>query len=468
MSFSRRIELFRLPATVLALFLSTTLVFIPFAISQVSASSANAAIAKAGTSCTRIGLTAIAGAKKFTCIISGTRLVWDKGVNAASEKPQSKPIPAKTLISLTESSKFSQVETCRLKTTLAETNHVGFPRSVSKIPTVGTHKAIAIFVEFNDLPSQKLAMDEWKNTQIPTFEKFVNEMSYGKLSYKVDMYEKFIKINKSVLSYNLDTAHDAPMKSNADAYGLVMDAFKAADPFVDFSQYEFINIVTAVTDKIGFEGAISLAGKILDGKTFNEASFGSIRQYVNDSTQKIWLLHEVGHMMGLMHPANVNPKANPYGYPIWDAMIDGGTKQADFLSWHRFILGWLDDSQIKCIDTSKPEEYVVKISSLSSNNSQTKMLTIKISETKSLVVESRRSNSLASLDSKYEGILVYTVDQTRKDDLGAFSFLYDNPKSVSGRLYATMKAGSKISVGKVNLTVLRNDKDGDYVKVIIQ
>jgi M6 family metalloprotease-like protein len=270
------------------------------------------------------------------------------------------------------------------------------------------------------------------------------------------------------LSYNLDTDHDAPKKPNADFYGLVLDSIRAADPDVDFSQYEFINVVMAPTNKVGFEGAMSLPGTMLDGKPFNEATFGSVREYVNDPTKKIWLLHEVGHLMGLMHPVNTNPRENPDGYPVWDAMVNGVSAQPEFLSWHRFMLDWFSESQVKCVDSSNAGEYVVKISSLSSNNTQTKMLTVKLSETKTLVVESRRSNSLVKLAGTHEGILAYTVDQTVKDYLGAFKFIYDKPSRANGFLYATMKAGSKISVGKVNLTILRNDKDGDYVKVTVQ
>jgi M6 family metalloprotease-like protein len=458
----------KLPASFVAALVSTLLVVGPLALIQVAASPANAATAKAGGKCAKAGLEAMVGTKKFTCIKSGTRFVWDKGVNSGSGKPQSKPTSTAAAISETDLSKFSQVDTCRLKTALTFPNHVGFPRTFGKIPSIGNHKAIALFVEFNDLPSEKLQMDEWRNNQIPTFEKFVKEMSYGKLTYKVDMYEKFLKINKSVLSYNLDTDHDAPMKPNADFYGLVMDAIRAADPFVDFSQYEFVNVVTASTTKIGFEGATSLPGTVLDGKAIYNASFGPIREYVNDSRKKIWLLHEVGHMFGLMHPVITNPRANPDGYPVWDAMINGTSAQPEYLSWHRFMLDWFGDSQVKCVDGANSGEYVVKISSLSSNNSQTKMLTIKLSETKSLVLESRRSNSLATLASKLEGVLAYTVDQTINDYQGALKFIYDKPSRENEGLYATMKAGSVVSVGKVNLTVLRNDKDGDYVKVTIQ
>jgi len=41
---------------------------------------ANAATAKAGAKCTKLKATQIVGAKKFTCIKSGKKLVWDKGV----------------------------------------------------------------------------------------------------------------------------------------------------------------------------------------------------------------------------------------------------------------------------------------------------------------------------------------------------------------------------------------------------
>ncbi len=51
---------------------------------------ANAATAKAGAKCTKLKATQIVGAKKFTCIKSGTKLVWDKGVaipKASTQKP---------------------------------------------------------------------------------------------------------------------------------------------------------------------------------------------------------------------------------------------------------------------------------------------------------------------------------------------------------------------------------------------
>ena len=39
---------------------------------------ANAAV-KAGSACNKAGITSVASGKKFTCIKSGKKFVWDKG-----------------------------------------------------------------------------------------------------------------------------------------------------------------------------------------------------------------------------------------------------------------------------------------------------------------------------------------------------------------------------------------------------
>ncbi len=70
----------------------------------------HAAAPKAGTKCTKAGSTATAGGKKFTCIKSGTKLVWNKGVTikaaapkptptaSATSTPTPRPIPTQTQV----------------------------------------------------------------------------------------------------------------------------------------------------------------------------------------------------------------------------------------------------------------------------------------------------------------------------------------------------------------------------------
>lgn len=52
------------------------------------------AAVKAGDVCKKAGITATAGGKKFTCIKSGKKLIWNKGVAIAKPDPAAKPTPS--------------------------------------------------------------------------------------------------------------------------------------------------------------------------------------------------------------------------------------------------------------------------------------------------------------------------------------------------------------------------------------
>lgn len=65
--------------------------FLSFVLLFASSNSATAAI-KAGTKCVKLGQTSVVGGKKFTCVKSGKKLVWNKGVAVAP-----KPTPTLTV-----------------------------------------------------------------------------------------------------------------------------------------------------------------------------------------------------------------------------------------------------------------------------------------------------------------------------------------------------------------------------------
>jgi hypothetical protein len=54
--------------------------------------SAQAATAKAGAKCTKLKTTQVVGTKKFTCIKSGSKLVWDKGVTIPKKTTTKPPV----------------------------------------------------------------------------------------------------------------------------------------------------------------------------------------------------------------------------------------------------------------------------------------------------------------------------------------------------------------------------------------
>ncbi len=363
------------------------------------------------------------------------------------------------------------MSSCRINSTVTGQDplHLGFPRSTQAIPYLGEHKAVTLFVYFDDLPADQKQIDEWKNNQIPTFERLTEAMSYGKLKYKVETLDRFLHIKKSVLSYNLDTPHGYPTKPNSDAAGLIRDAVSAADPFVDFSQYKFVNVVTASTSKIGFEGVLMQPYLFTaDGVQFNNATFGPIREYVDDPFKKLWLLHEVGHLWGLIHPfATGGDKWGRPGFPKFSAMASGASRAPEFLAWEKFVLDWFRDDQVACISKPTENSYTVKISDLSLNSSGVKMLTIKLNSKEALVLESRRAGKDSQISKEDEGIFVYNIDVDIETNQGAAKVIYkDNPPQ-SGWYPSTLSKGDKASFRNYTVEILDSDPSGDTVKISI-
>jgi len=85
-----------------------------------------AATPKAGTKCTKAGTTATAAGKKFTCVKSGTRLVWNKGVAVkAAPKPSPNPV-------------FKPVEPTPTPTPVATPTPTPTPTPEIPLPTEGS------------------------------------------------------------------------------------------------------------------------------------------------------------------------------------------------------------------------------------------------------------------------------------------------------------------------------------------
>ncbi len=436
---------------------------------------------KSGASCPRIGMKEEFGNKRFTCIKSGKKLIWNKGVTLpkpVTDSSRAKSLPTPNVVlptpnadrasaaeyPLTSRNAFADIEICKVKSTLTGSESVGFPRNTA-IPSVGALRGVTLFVEYSDLKDDGNPIRVWKNQQKPTAENYYKIASYGKLNLKVDLVEKVYPIKKSVLTYNLDTHHDAPAKPNANPGELVLDAMNAADSDVDFSKYDFVNVVTPSTTMIGFEGAIGLENTF-DGKQFRRATFGSIREYEDSLSKYNWLVHESGHLLGLLHPYSYNNSG--FVIPTWDLMGDAATENSEFLAWHKFLLGWLDSSQIDCLDSNNKSITTHLISPLTEKNTDVKTIIVKLSENEALVLENRRKSALNNIDGSQEGVLAYLVNGTIKPGTGAVSFLFSKlTTNRDGRLIGTLKTGESVTHKNIKVNVLSSAVSGDYVSVTI-
>jgi M6 family metalloprotease-like protein len=311
------------------------------------ASNSSAAV-KAGSVCTKVGAKSVGGGKSYTCIKSGKKLVWDKGVAVAkpsASKPTRAP-SASTSAGITEiadpalSSKevFTDAKTCQLKSNLTREANLGYGIDPAYIKSTGNINLAVIFTTYTDALGDDRAFDEYGKVQYANMARFYSAASFGKLSISVTTTNKYYNINKPSASYNLEA-----MNQTSRFAEVAVDAVNAAKSDYDFSKIDAILVVMPSSAKTVDLGAIGMEIAV-GGKTFYQ---GITASYINPSNKRkvepLFLAHEIGHNFGLLHPL---PQNMGYG---WDLMLWEEVPAPDLLGWEKYILKWIDSHQVDCL-----------------------------------------------------------------------------------------------------------------------
>jgi hypothetical protein len=131
-----------------------------------------------------------------------------------------------------------------------------------------------------------------------------------------------------------------------------------------------------------------------------------------------------------------------------------------FLAWERWLVGWLDNDQIHCMEGKSTTKLITPIS----RKSGLKAVIVPISSTKVLVIESRRAEGVDKNLQK-SGALVYLVDSALQSGMGPVK-IFPAEKSDNRRLQSIRAAGESVTIEGVTITVKNSDNNGDLVEVI--
>lgn len=138
------------------------------------------AAAKSGANCAKVGKTEITNGKKFTCIKTGKKIAWNKGVQTTK--------PVATVINPRENANryavtlqefFSNVEVCKIKSTLSSSESIGYPRSPTSIPSIGVTRGVTLFVEFTDLKDDGTPSESGKLNKCLRQRSFTKQLAMG-------------------------------------------------------------------------------------------------------------------------------------------------------------------------------------------------------------------------------------------------------------------------------------------------
>jgi M6 family metalloprotease-like protein len=326
----------------------------------------NAAAPKAGATCTKKNATATSSGKLYTCILSGKKLVWNKGVAVkVSPSPTSKSEPINLLASdvrITSQGGLTALDICKTEDASPEyladgtlAHHNGFPRPVQAFSGKKSAKVLVVPLSFNDLPFRDEKVQrgpiqtsdvDLLNEAIPATIARYKKLSYGKFDLKIDVLPK----SKWIV---LDT--DNPFSG---VWGV-----NNMPKLVDILDNQKLNFDFEGYDSFIFVGGNGTPGQVNWGSaqaTFAEKVKKSKSGYISAvlmvgriDNYGIWV-HELGHSLFSLEDLYLysqaasgqqREKAGELSIPVkWDLMAEA--PKETYLQWNRFLMGWLDDSEI--------------------------------------------------------------------------------------------------------------------------
>ncbi|MCB0033428.1 MAG: hypothetical protein KDE51_05395 [Anaerolineales bacterium] len=322
------------------------------------------------------------------------------------------------------------------------------PRTAGRLPSVGVARVKVIFVDFPDVPATQTPQEVF-NMVSPGSEQFFGDISYGRMEYVLEPHLEWYRMSKTSADYNWGTTVEA-------VYAYINEAIDLAEPDVDFVGADQILIMANPNATEIFNGPAHFGPFTADGQTFH-----SVVTSGNDLNfwGFLWLNHETGHNLGLIDLYPYAP-GSPLFVGGFDLMGNIAGAAPEYMAYHRWMLEWLDDSQIFCQQTAQETVYLTPLEKAGG----VKAVMVPVGPTKVVVVESRRAIGY-DMNLPKEGALVYVVDSSISTGQGGIKVypilsdpsFYDSP----------LAEGEMVTVEGVTIEVISANDNVDQVRITV-
>lgn len=365
----------------------------------------------------------------------------------------------------------------------------GFPVQTANFEPAGTFRIALIPLEFDDFAGTTADIDDAaQHTELVS--DWYSMVSDGRVTIDWQIHPSLIRVPADLADFALE-------RSRSDDDRLARVAFAAVDPFVDFTDVRAAIFLLPREQRLMTEGVQGFLHSNFgydggfesdEGPVYNYAIGGA---YWEQDDKEIWSYwaHEMGHMFPLPDLYDVRGQwwngidlEIPGGpFSQFDMMANQDGPSRTLSTWLRFMMGWLDESQVLCLDRTAGTRGDVTLVHTDSDERGIKSVMIPLDDRRIVVIESRRPNEKFDCPSSLgpapgwrvrTGILVFTADMTIghgnafqrlvvPEDRG----LHDAPDcGVPPQLDAILTPGDTVTVDGVAITVTES---GNYDHVTI-
>ncbi len=354
----------------------------------------------------------------------------------------------------------------------------GFPVRTENFEPSGVFDIALIPIDFEDLPGDQAGPARVAD-QMEKVTQWYQMVSGGRVEIRWRVYPNWIRMPRPSLDFALE-------RSRSDDNALANAAFAAADPFVDFSGIRagiFLLPLSSSFMAEGVQGFIHSqfgpGGYVTaEGPVHNYAIGGIHWEHPQRPIWTYWA-HEIGHMFPLPDLYDVRSQwwigaelEIPGGpFSGFDMMANQDGPSRTLSTWLRFVMGWLDDEQVLCVDIQSEFDGEATLVPIDHTARGVKAIMMPLSPTRIAVIESRRPHPKFDCDTPRQdakwrsrsGVIVYVADMTVGHGNGFQSLIAPEGRGLNGppdgcsvpqQLDAILTPGDSVSFEGVTVTLL--------------
>jgi M6 family metalloprotease-like protein/uncharacterized repeat protein (TIGR02543 family) len=402
----------------------------------------------------------------------------------AEEDPKIEEEISVFLSGITAREDLASTDICRLRSTTENTPiKVGFPLPQERLSSTGELTVQVFFVDFDDYEGVRSneELEIFMDDYIEGIDHFYSTQSYGQLTFNWQLHPGYVRMNEQFYDYNFKRHRmDGTPQSNDLDY-IIRSAITQSDGEIDYTGVEFI--VVFLNPDIPEELAdVSPAWPMMRNGGFvtNEGTIYNATFIAGDGVRIGWstIAHEMGHLLGLVDLYDYEwQKDNPTNdwyrqfvfMGIYDLMAMSPHPMwgdnSEFLGWHKYLLNWITDDQVRCLDASVTSETTHRIVANHENSDEEKLVVIQFTPNLALVSEVKDSNP--SCEKCQGGVYTYLVDSSVRNGQGPIRMI--RPEDSFDQFFedAYIETGQSLVYENITISVESQDDQGTIVSVRI-